>query len=192
MHSNPIEALRHQLATLCDAAQKGVIRLSTPCQVNDMMGWLNMQSVYPRLYWQSRDVGAVEYVVLGAVNAFDSLAALEADLAALIDIGGQQPDFFGGMAFDPGTPGWEHFPAFHFVLPRIELKRHQGGATLSLNLRFDDRCPSAEIAQAHACLAALAAEQPLPRLQPLVYQREDCPSQQEWAAWVGLVTNPTT
>ena len=189
MHSNPIEALRHQLATLCHAAQKGVIRLSTPCQVNDMMGWLNMQSVYPRLYWQSRDVGAVEYATLGAVNAFESLAALKADLVALNDIGAQQPDFFGGMAFDPHTPGWAHFPACYFLLPRIELKRHQGGATLSLNLRFDDRCPSAEIAQAHACLDALAAEQPLPRLQPLVYQREDRPSQQEWAAWVGLVTN---
>ncbi|BBI53852.1 hypothetical protein HORIV_62730 [Vreelandella olivaria] len=93
MHSNPIEALRHQLATLCDAAQKGVICLSTPCQVNDMMGWLNMQSVYPRLYWQSRDVGAVEYATLGAVNTFESLAALKADLVALDDIGGHQPDF---------------------------------------------------------------------------------------------------
>lgn len=190
MQSNPIETLRHQLDTLCHTAQKGVIRLSTPYQVNDLMGWLNMQSVYPRLYWQSRDAGAVEYAVLGAVNTFDSLAALEVDLAALADIGGQQPDFFGGMAFDPHTPGWAHFPACHFVLPRIELQRHPGGATLSLNLRFDDRCPTAEIAQARACLDALVEEQPLPRLEPHVYQREDRPSPKEWAAWVGKVTNP--
>lgn len=190
MQSNPIEALRHQLDTLWHTAQKGVTRLSTDCQVNDLMGWLNIQSVYPRLYWHSRDAGDVEYATLGAVNTFDSLAVLEADLAALNDIGGQQPDFFGGMAFDPGTPGWAHFPACHFVLPRIELKRQQGGATLSLNLRFDDRCAKGEIARAHACLDALVAEQPLPRLQPLVYQREDRPSQHEWAAWVEQVTNP--
>lgn len=190
MQPNPIEALRHQLDTLCHTTQKGVIRLSTACQVNDLMGWLNIQSGYPRLYWHSRDADAIEYAVLGAVNAFGSLAALEADLAALNDIGGQQPDFFGGMAFDPHTPGWEHFPACYFVLPRIELKRHQGGATLSLNLRFDDRCPTSEIAQAHACLDALVEEQPLPCLQPHVYQREDRPCQKEWAAWVEQVTNP--
>ncbi|KIN14239.1 isochorismate synthase [Vreelandella titanicae] len=190
MHStHPIEALKYQLDTLSDSAKKGFMRLSTPCQVDNLMGWLNVQSVYPRLYWKARDTNAVECAVLGAIKAFDSLAALQADLAALAEAGGQQPNYFGGMAFDPGTPGWEYFPACHFLLPRIELKRHQGGATLSLNLRFDDRSPGAEIAQAYACLDALVAEQPLPRLQPLVYQREDRPSQQEWAAWVGQVTN---
>ena len=190
MHANPIEALRHQLTTLCQTAPKGVIRLSTACQVGDLMAWLNTQSVYPRLYWRARDEDAAEYATLGAVTAFDSLAALEAELAALNGIGGQPPDFFGGMAFDPHTPGWAHFPGCYFLLPRIELKHHQGGTTLSLNLRFDDRCFTTEIAQAHACLDALVAEQPLPRLQPLVYQREDRPSQQQWAAWVGQVTNP--
>lgn len=190
MQPNPIEALRHQLDMLCHTAQKGVIRLSTACQVNDLMGWLNIQSMYPRLYWHSHDAGAVEYAVLGAVSTFDSLAALDADLAALADVGGEQPDFFGGMAFDPSTPGWEHFPACHFLLPRIELQRDQGEATLSLNLRFDDRCPTVEIAQARACLDALVEEQPLPCLQPHVYQREDRPCQKEWAAWVEQVTNP--
>lgn len=191
MHStHPIEALKYQLDTLSDSAKKGFMRLSTPCQVDNLMGWLNVQSVYPRLYWKARDTNAVECAVLGAIKAFDSLAALQADLAALAEAGVQQPNYFGGMAFDPGTPGWEHFPACHFLVPRIELKRHQGGATLSLNLRFDDRSPGAEITQAYACLDALVAEQPLPRLQPLVYQREDRPSQQEWAAWVGQVTNP--
>ncbi|MBR9904988.1 MAG: isochorismate synthase [Gammaproteobacteria bacterium] len=191
MHStHPIEALKHQLDTLSDSAKKGFMRLSTPCQVDNLMGWLNVQSVYPRLYWKARDTNAVECAVLGAIKAFDSLAALQVDLAALAEAGGQQPNYFGGMAFDPGAPGWEHFPACHFLLPRIELKRHQGGATLSLNLRFDDRSPGAEVTQAYACLDALVAEQPLPRLQPLVYQREDRPSQQEWVAWVGQVTNP--
>lgn len=190
MQFNPIEALKHQLDTLCDTAKTGFVCLNTPCLVDGLMGWLNRQSVYPRLYWHSRDADAIEYATLGAVNVFDSLAALEADLAVLAEIGGQQPNYFGGMAFDPGTPGWEHFPACHFVLPRIELQRHQGGATLSLNLRFDGRCPTAEIAQARACLDALVEEQPLPCLQPHVYQREDRPRQQEWAAWVGKVTNP--
>ncbi|GEN26562.1 menaquinone-specific isochorismate synthase [Halovibrio variabilis] len=187
---SPVEVLQHRLDSLPETGTNGFVRLSTPCQVENLLGWLNIQSMYPRLYWQSRDAGAVEYAALGVVNAFDSLAALEADLAALAAVGGEQPDFFGGMAFDPSTPGWEHFPACHFLLPRIELTCHQGGATLSLNLCFDDRCPKDEIAQAHACLDALVAEQPLPRLKPHVYQREDRPSQQEWAAWVWQVTNP--
>ncbi|MBT2774744.1 isochorismate synthase [Halomonas sp. ISL-60] len=190
MRFNPIEALRHQLDALRHTDKTGFIRLTTPCQVDNLMGWLNVQSVYPRLYWHARDAGAVEHAALGAVNAFDSLAALDTDIAALAGVGGQQPDYFGGMAFDPGAPGWEHFPACHFLLPRIELKRDQDGATLSLNLRFDNRSPTAEIAQARACLDALVEAQPLPRLQALVYQRKDRPSQQDWTAWVGKVTNP--
>lgn len=191
MHSiHPIEALKQQLDALSDSAKKGFIRLSTPCQVGNLMGWLNVQSVYPRLYWQSREAGAVEYATLGAVKAFDSLAALQADLATLAELGGEQPDYFGGMAFDAATPGWQHFPGCLFLLPHIELRRQQAGATLSLNLRFDDRCPEAEIAEAHACLAALEEEQPLPGLLPHIYQREDRPSQQEWAASVVQITNP--
>lgn len=162
MHvTHPIEALKHQLDALRHTDKKGFMRLNTPCQVGNLMGWLNVQSVYPRLYWQSRDAGAVEYAALGVVRAFDSLAALQADLATLADSGGEQPDYFGGMAFDPGTPGWEHFPGCHFLLPRIELRRQQAGVMLSLNLRFDDCCPEAEIAQARACLAALEEEQRL-------------------------------
>ncbi len=74
------------------------------------------------------------------------------------------------------------------MLPRIELKRCQGEATLSLNLRFDDRCPSTEITQAHACLDALVAERPLSPPLPKAYQREDSPSQKEWTGWVDQVT----
>lgn len=191
MHStHPIEALKHQLETLCDSAKTGFVRLSAPCQVGNLMGWLNVQSVLPRIYWKARDAGAAEYAALGAVKAFDSLAALQADLAALADIGGEQPDYFGGTAFDPSTPGWEHFPACHFLLPRIALKRHQGVTQLLLNLRFDDRCPQVEIAEARAGLDALEKEQPLPRLLPQAYQREDRPSQKEWAGWVEQATNP--
>lgn len=191
MHvTHPIEALKHQLDALRHTDKKGFMRLNTPCQVGNLMGWLNVQSVYPRLYWQSRDAGAVEYAALGVVRAFDSLAALQADLATLADSGGEQPDYFGGMAFDPGTPGWEHFPGCHFLLPRIELRRQQAGVMLSLNLRFDDCCPEAEIAQARACLAALEEEQRLPCWLPHVYQREDHPAQKEWAASVEQVTHP--
>ncbi|MFC7368665.1 isochorismate synthase [Vreelandella zhaodongensis] len=188
--TNPIEALKHQLDTLNETARKGFIRLSTSCQVGNLAGWLNAQQLFPRLYWKARDAGAAEYAALGAVKAFDSLAALQADLATLADMGGEQPDYFGGTAFDPRAPEWQHFGGCHFLLPRIELKRHQGKAALSLNLRFDDRCPDAEIAQARACLAALEKEQPLPRLLSRTYQREDHPSQKEWASWVGQVTHP--
>lgn len=48
MHSlHPVEALKHQLDSLCHTAKKGFIRLSTPCQVGNLMGWLSVQSVYP-------------------------------------------------------------------------------------------------------------------------------------------------
>lgn len=185
-----ISALEQQLDALSETARQGFVRLSTPCQVDSSMGWLSVQNLYPRLYWRAREEGAVEYAMLGAVNTFDSLDALQADLAALANTQGAQPDYFGGTAFDASTPGWSHFGGCHFVLPRIELKRHQQEATLSLNLRFDDRCPKAEIAEARACLASLVKEQPLPRLLPHTYLRDDRPKQKEWAAWVAKVTHP--
>lgn len=186
----PFNALQYQLDTLCETLKTGFVRLITPCQVDNPLGWLNAQCLFPRLYWQTRDTGAVEYAALGVVKVFDSLAAVEKDIAALAAIGIEQPDYFGGMAFDPGTPGWRHFGGCHFLLPRIVLKRHQGGATLSLNLRFDERCPDAEIAQARACLAALENEQPLPILPAYAYQREDRPAKKVWAGWVEQVTAP--
>ncbi len=99
--TNPIEALRRQLDTLGETAKKGFVRLNTPCQVDSLMGWLSVQRVLPRIYWRARDEGAVEYAVLGVINVFGSLASLQADLAALGDIGGEQPDFFWRHGFRP-------------------------------------------------------------------------------------------
>lgn len=185
----PVIELKQQLDALHVDDQQGFVRLSTPCRVGHLLGWLNVQSVLPRLYWKAREDDATEYAMVGAVKVFSSLAALQIDQAALAASPGEQPEYFGGMAFDAGVPGWADFHPYHFILPRIELKRGKQGATLSLNLRFDDRHPEIEIAQARACLAALEEEQPLPRLLPHTYQREDHPTQQQWGALVTQLTH---
>ncbi|WP_249977881.1 isochorismate synthase [Vreelandella olivaria] len=187
---DPVGGLKHQLDTLSETSRKGFIRLTTSCQVDCLLGWLSGQTVFPRFYWQARDSRGGDYAALGAVKAFDSLTALHTDIAALSGYGGEQPDYVGGMAFDASAPGWQHFGGCHFFLPRIELRRHQEEVLFTLNLRFDDRCPDTEIAQARACLNALLEEQSLPYLSPHSYQREDSPSKSSWAAWVAKVTHP--
>ncbi|BBM05419.1 hypothetical protein HAALTHF_15340n [Vreelandella aquamarina] len=51
-----------------------------PCEVEDLVGWLNAQCVTPRLYWQPREASAAGYAVLGEARAFDSLVALQVDM----------------------------------------------------------------------------------------------------------------
>ena len=37
--TDPIEALKHQLDTLGETAKNGFVRLNTPCQVDNLVGW---------------------------------------------------------------------------------------------------------------------------------------------------------
>ncbi|MGO3056491.1 isochorismate synthase [Halomonas sp. AOP43-A1-21] len=188
--ATPVVILKQRLDELCIEQPQGFIRLSTPCQIEHLIGWLNVQSVFPRLYWKARELDAPEYAMVGVVKALDSLAALHSDQYALAAHPGEQPDYFGGMAFDPTTPGWANFNHCYFLLPRIELKRCEQGTMLSLNLRFDDRDREQELADAHAALDALNPPRPLSPLLPLSLERNDCPSREEWAAQVSRVTQP--
>lgn len=188
--ATPVAILKQRLDELCIEQPQGFIRLSTPCQIEHLIGWLNVQSVFPRLYWKARELDAPEYAMVGVVKALDSLAALHSDQYALAAHPGEQPDYFGGMAFDPTTPGWANFNHCYFLLPRIELKRCEQGTMLSLNLRFDDRDREQELADAHAALDALNPPRPLSPLLPLSLERNDCPSREEWAAQVSRVTQP--
>ncbi|MGO2262264.1 isochorismate synthase [Halomonas sp.] len=184
-----VAELMDRLDALSVPSIQGVIRLSVPCRVDSLMGWLDAQTVFPRGYWKARDAGAPEYATLGMVSVTDSLETLQADLAKLATLPGEQPDYFGGMAFDATSPGWENFKNCCFILPRVELKRSQQGALLTLNLRFDDRCGDLEIAEARVFLASLQQEQPLPPLRPHAYLRYDSPAQQAWSAWVSQVAH---
>jgi len=74
------KALAAQLSALDLLACRGTQSLSVPCEVEDLVGWLNAQCVTPRLYWQPREASAAGYAVLGEARAFDSLVALQVDM----------------------------------------------------------------------------------------------------------------
>ncbi|MBZ5488435.1 isochorismate synthase [Halomonas aquamarina] len=186
----PVAMLKRRLDALESEQPQGFIRLSTPCQVDHLMGWMDGQRALPRLYWKAREADAPEYAMVGVVKAFDSLAALHQDQDALAACSSEQPDYFGGMAFDPDAEGWTGFGACHFLLPRLALKRDGQNSVLSLNLRFDDRPREQELADARAALEALNPPRPLPPMKPLSLMREDTPSRDEWVAQVHRVTQP--
>ncbi|WP_447527584.1 isochorismate synthase [Vreelandella sp. TE19] len=188
--ATPVVELKRQLEALCPDDRRGFIRLSTPCPCGPLMDWLNGQSALPRLYWKAREAEAPEYAIVGAARAFNTLAALHGDQWALAAEPGAQPGYFGGMAFDPGAPGWTGFGACHFVLPRIELKREGSLTTLSLNLRFDERPREQELAEARAALDSLMPPRPFPPPVPLTLMRDDIPTRAEWGERVKRVTRP--
>ncbi len=128
------KALAAQLSALDLLACRGAQSLSVPCEVEDLVGWLNAQRVTPRLYWQPREASAAGYAVLGEARAFDSLVALQVDMQRQAQAQAQaqpasgSPDYFGGVAFDAKAAGWPGFGDCRFILPRVLLKRQQGGA----------------------------------------------------------------
>lgn len=63
------KALAAQLSALDLLACRGTQSLSVPCEVADLVGWLNAQRVTPRLYWQPREASAAGYAVLGEARA---------------------------------------------------------------------------------------------------------------------------
>ena len=113
------KALAAQLSALDLLACRGTQSLSVPCEVADLVGWLNAQRVTPRLYWQPREASAAGYAVLGEARAFDSLVALQVDMQrqaqgqaqsrAQAQPASGSPDYFGGVAFDAQAAGWPGF-----------------------------------------------------------------------------------
>lgn len=189
-HTPCISELRRALDALPAERQRGFVRLSTPCRVGSPLGWLACQPLYPRLYWRAREPGATRYALLGAASTFDSLPAVERDQHALAALGGEPPEYFGGLAFDAEAPGWPGYGGCRFVLPRIVLTCGAEGETLTLNLRFDDRERALELDAARAALDSLSLACTLPSLVPQAYTREDCPGRPQWGERIERLAAP--
>jgi menaquinone-specific isochorismate synthase len=176
-----LDALRHDKAY-------GLVRVRVAMEVDSFLGWLNAQTLYPRIYWHARGDDKPQYVALGCIRELT-----EPEQIQQIGAHGNQdesPRYYGGLAFDPEQHDWPGFGPCRFVLPRVELIRRGECVSLCLNLWFDEGNREAELTAALSALTALQPEAPLPSLQPQQWQRHDSPDFPQWQRLVATVTAP--
>ncbi|MCS3457305.1 menaquinone-specific isochorismate synthase [Aeromonas sp. BIGb0405] len=176
-----LDALRHDKAC-------GLARVRVAIEVDSFLGWLNAQTLYPRIYWHARGSDKPHYVALGCIHELTGPEQIQQTFAH--DNQDESPRYYGGLAFDPRQHDWQGFGSCRFVLPRIELIRRGECTHLCLNLWFDEHNREAELDSAIAALASLQPEAPLPPLLPQQWQRHDSPDFPQWQTLVAAVTAP--
>ncbi|MCL9783097.1 isochorismate synthase [Vibrio sp. S4M6] len=92
----------------------------------DPIDWLESQVLYPKFYWQSRDMRE-EVVAIGQVQAFS-------DLASAYPILNAEQRIWGGRTFDSSADNHPQSESCFFFLPQIELVRDGDTWSLSVNL----------------------------------------------------------
>jgi menaquinone-specific isochorismate synthase len=101
------------------------MRLEFPFPEIDLFSWLEKQSLYPKLYFETAEMGIK---VAGVGSAF-SIETLPSFLSAK-----SSPRFFGGMDFFPRkTTTWGNFPSCRYFLPLIEIEKRQNMTYLCVN-----------------------------------------------------------
>lgn len=127
--------------TLNDALLQGerILRVEVPAGDLDPLRWLASQAIGPRSYWSGRE-DATDVATIGVADAVEGETPADApklrERLALLSLGADAR-YYGGLRFDPaGEPGgeWGAFGVYRFVLPRFELRRRAGAATLACNL----------------------------------------------------------
>lgn len=116
-----------------------ILRVQVPAGDLDPLRWLGSQTMRPRSYWSGRE-DATDVAAIGAADVVEGetpegTAKLHERLALLSS--GTDARYYGGLRFDPACEAgkeWEAFGAYRFILPRFELWRRSGAATLACNL----------------------------------------------------------
>ncbi|MCB1110194.1 MAG: isochorismate synthase [Chlamydiia bacterium] len=99
------------------------MRLEIPFPVEDLLGWLEAQTLFPKVYFETLQEGAVAgagcAVQLEEVPHFSE---------------GEGPRFFGGCDFmKRKKKTWGDFPHCSYFLPLVEVEKREGGTYLCVN-----------------------------------------------------------
>ena len=99
------------------------IRYETPCDVKDLLGWLDAQVLFPKVYFETQEGD----VIAGAGSLMES--------HALPTFGSKiSPEFFGGFDFMTRRSNhWKEFPSTCFFLPWVEVRKRGDQTFLCLN-----------------------------------------------------------
>lgn len=122
---------------------------SVRINLEDSLGWLARQELFPRIYWMNREktdcvagIGEADRIELDC-TAPNERSFLELDAA--IREKHPQARYFGGFSFnneENRDPLWKGFTSFVFILPLVQVTGNETGTTLSCHLWLkpgDDR-----------------------------------------------------
>ena len=108
--------------------------IETPVSVEDLFAFLEAQSLYPKVYWETPEDG----IFAGVGKAMEIPDFPEFQSA-------EGPRFYGGRDFMKRTGTlWEQVPEMAYVVPLLEIEKRGSQATLRLNRMREKelvRCP---------------------------------------------------
>ncbi|MGR5412058.1 isochorismate synthase [Vibrio astriarenae] len=119
------------LISQIEANADGQVRFAQPIgqrwalKQDELVDWLEAQSLYPKFYWQDRD-DTEQVVALGQMYTFQHPAPAYTIL-------GEQQRVWGGRAFSPSAKSSKRCLSSLFFLPIIELIAKDGQLTLVVN-----------------------------------------------------------
>lgn len=169
---------------------EGILRVEVPAGDLDPLRWLGPQTMRPRSFWSGREDGTAVAAV-GVADILEGSGQQEdaptLDLLTTLSLASGEARYYGGLRFDPaGQAGaeWEEFGAYHFVLPRFELRRRGGETMLACNLVLPRDAARAEelLDEVESLSLPEEPERPLGPAGslPVPVSRADVPDREGW------------
>ncbi|RQW64243.1 isochorismate synthase [Vibrio viridaestus] len=159
----------HTLIQSVELAESGVTRCTLTLENAPHFGlidWLDAQPVFPKFYWQSRDMRE-EVVALGQLHAF-------LDPAPAYHILSEGQRVWGGRSFDGKTEKNPRCMSSFFFLPQVELIRQQDSWCLAANITSD------KTRTLNGLKALKASVQSLMGIESHIRSLHHCPQEQGW------------
>ncbi len=100
------------------------MRLEVPIEIDDYLGWLDAQTLFPKIYWENPQT-KMKVAAIGKALELDSVPTISAE---------GDPRFFGGQDFASRRHNtWGDFPSIAYILPLIEIEERDGITFLCIN-----------------------------------------------------------
>lgn len=189
-----IDQLSQQLAGLPAPLTPTLVQLSTPVPTFPAFTWLDAQTHFPKLYWQSRD-GEHETASSGCVDTWWLKEAqapkrgwqrLTADNSAQNDALDWR--YYGGHGFTPGDPKVSEMGGNCLYLPKFEYRRQHGRHWLIFYLALKPEQWQSQIKEAQQELSLLAEPKPFAAKPLSIESQRHLPDYETWASLVKQVT----
>jgi isochorismate synthase EntC len=184
------DALAELAAPPASAREVGYLRVEVEVSgaVREPLFWLQLQPIFPRVYFRDRHRG-VCVAGVGECVGVRGDGELDADAAGWppVDLWHERMRLVGGGRFDAhraADADWAAYGGYRFVLPAVEVQRHNGRTYFACHLRWD---PASEASWERARFGALntlhrcvpSAEPTVSHL-PYVEAEEERTSREDW------------
>lgn len=101
------------------------MRIEIPIPAINPLDWLNTQTLYPKIYFETPKTG-MKVAGIGSAYTLDEIPSFLRHSAA--------PRFFGGMDFfERKAQTWSNFPSCRYTLPLVEIEEREGTTFLCIN-----------------------------------------------------------